>query len=927
MLKKNHLFLLLLLMGFFSNAQEKKILFKEASSYLSFQFIDREIDPYKITSFSLDAQSAPLLDRYDISKFSLVTQVKLNFASGDSLLPEVIKKLSLLPSLTAIEFAEYPIFPPRDRSKFNQKKFPEEIKLLKKLRAVNCVFFKYYNWDDVLTKLAYLPELEQLDITLSYFDQLPNALRKLNKLVALSINDNEYITSLPSWVTEFKKLSYLQLYQMPKLDFTNAFTLLGEMPNIRSLDFGNNRFDNVPTSLANMRSLQSVSAPFIKVGNWENFFGTLSALPELKELSIRGTDSMVLPKNIGDLKKLEKLVLDKRKLVALPEEIGQLKELKILSVSENHLRELPTSFYQLTLLQYLDLSYNQLHSIPEAIGNLRDLEYLNLSKTEIDAIPSSVGNLKKCKKLLLNNNLIAELPETIAGMSALEELSVSSNKLSTLFADFSKLLELRKIEASQNSISTIDPSIGLLVKLEALSLNNNLLQSLPNSICSLINLKELFISANVLRALPDDMGNLVHLESLDISSGRTNSQGYFGNTTGRTNSFRYLPSSLSRLQELHTLWLSNNTSMEGDSAVRVVLRMGSKMERLDMSACNISSLPANGWENRVIRVLDLRNNHIHELPIGLIYAPEVKYLQLSNNPAGIISKDYNSKEQLMILAVQNGLIGSYSLLPQTAEMCKALNQEATTHAIYKRYTQALALFELADSICGADEKRILDRGTFGSTQFVLGQYVKAIVNLSAGLRRDTAQMMRIMNFIDPEFKNLAESYVLLKDTVSAIDTYIKWARFSQQPDALSNAALLLQLTGNKKESIDLFLESANQYRNGRDKSALSLLSILEIFVVAGISDSVKNFPSTITMSTFDKEHILLMEYLLLVNGIIHSDNTMVNEFLTKIEDFVEKKTGWSYDFIESWLNKVSMSNDQRSLIWRLTAAIKAKIHS
>lgn len=934
MVKK--LFIFLFLTGSLihhGRAQELSTYFQKNVFFNSFQLIEREKEPYKITSFSIDEQSLGQLARYDLSKFTLVTQVKIA-SSKDSVLIAILTQLSKLPQLRAIEFAEYPIFPPRDRSMFGKKKFPVEIGLFSKLEAVAFSLYKTYDWDDILTKLSSLPLLKRLDVNLSYFKEVPVSLRKLPNLYSLTLYDNEFIESLPAWISEFKNLEHLNISQNPKMDYANAFVLLGKLPRLRSLELSYCRFDEFPASIGNLHSLQKFSAFGLNIKNLDNFFTVLSGLPALTELWFRAGDSMVLPRSIGDLKKLEKLTLESRKITFLPEEIGNLTELRTLSLPGNRLTELPTSFYQLKKLESVDLGYNQIRFISDEIGSLKNIEELQLNKNALEELPVSIGKLEKCRKLWLSDNRISRIPETISSIKTLEELTVANNRLTSLFSDFSMLQQLTRLEAHQNSITELHPSIGQLKNLKTLLLQNNLLETIPASICSLEKLETLFLSNNNLKELPADMGNLQNLASLDLISGKPITGPVGGQNVVHQNSFRYLPVSLSRLKKLRSLFLANNTMLDGDSAIRVVFRMQAPADRFDLSNCNINSLPADGWKDCRIQYLDLGNNNISVVPAGILDAPVLRYLRLSNNPVPPAFKTaWDSKEQFMVTAAENGLLQNYSLLPHTAAMCKALYEMGNTHFIYKRYDKTLFLYNLADSLFDETTKKSAGntrrKDNLGISQYHAGQYEKAISNISTTLRQDTAMQVRIMNFIDPQFQYLTLSYLAVKDTASAIDTYRKWSGFGYNANALAEAALLSLISGKKTQGTELALKATDMYRKGRDQAPLTLLSILEIFVVNGIHDSVNNFTATVDISRFSKEQKILLEYLVAVDHIANKTSSAAeqNLLLVKIAGLAYKKESWSYDFFESWLDNAVFEKEQQSKIRELTDAIKEKIHS
>ena len=186
-----------------------------------------------------------------------------------------------------------------------------------------------------------------------------------------------------------------------------------------------------------------------------------------------------------------------------------------------------------------------------------------------------------------------------------------------------------------------------------------------------------------------------------------------------------------------------------------------------------------------------------------------------------------------------------------------------------------------------------------------------------------------MNFIDPQFESLAESYLAIKDTIPAIDVYRKWSQLGYNPDASARAALLSSLSGNMSDAHEWALKAADQYRKGGDKSPLILLSILEVFVMNGMQDSAQHFTATVDTTRFNREQKILMEYLLQSDRIINNTSvaTELNRLLEKIESLEEKKESWGYDFFELWLKNGPLNKEQKAQIQHLTNTIRKKIHS
>ena len=153
--------------------------------------------------------------------------------------------------------------------------------------------------------------------------------------------------------------------------------------------------------------------------------GTLINLVELDLSCLENLED--LPSEIGNLKKLEKLIIDNgngcRMNISLPESMGNL---------SNYLSNLKV----LILYGALDpreigsdkpTPPSKVTSLPGMIGKLQNLEELDLGRNGIKGIPSQIASLQKLKRLALDFNDIHELPPFVGNLKNLRELSVCGN--------------------------------------------------------------------------------------------------------------------------------------------------------------------------------------------------------------------------------------------------------------------------------------------------------------------------------------------------------------------------------------------------------------------------------------------------------------------------------------------------------------------
>ncbi|XP_034487087.1 leucine-rich repeat-containing protein 40 isoform X2 [Drosophila innubila] len=364
-----------------------------------------------------------------------------------------------------------------------------------------------------------------------------------------------------------------------------------------------------------------------------------SFVPVFHERS-NNEDNAVLTDNLWKLaRKTGNLNLANKGMARVPERLYDINDAdedsKKANLQQLSLNEEDAWWNQMPI-NNLDLSSNALTHVSPKIENLLTLTVLQLHDNALVALPPEIGKLEKLVRLNLSHNKLDELPAELFSLPELRHLNISHNEFVELNPDISNLHMLEFLDAGNNNIKSLPGGIGFLVRLTALLLPNNHIVELPPDIVNMRSLQKLDLMKNDLIALPEDMGLLRKLECLYVQH----------------NDIKELP------------------SFEGNETLNELHASNNFIERVPKDLC--SNLPH-------LKIFDLRDNKITQLPDEVCLLRNLNRLDVSNNSISVLPTTLSSLAHLISLQVDGNPIKTIRrdiLQCGTARILKTLQERA-----------------------------------------------------------------------------------------------------------------------------------------------------------------------------------------------------------------------------------------------------------
>jgi Leucine-rich repeat (LRR) protein len=455
------------------------------------------------------------------------------------------------------------------------------------------------------------------------------------------------IKNFAEWSRSIADMSSLQLLSVEG-SCVESILSFGQSPQLIWLCWYNCSYSYLPTWIP-MKTLRVLKVKGDELETlWQDEY---QAPMQLRELDIAATQLLKIPKSIGQLKHLEKIVLkpgnfSEMSLESLPEEFCDLQSLKHLELKHcSRLKFLPDSFWKLTNLEHIDLSKClHLQMLPYSFGNLRNLQRIFLNECyKLEGLPDSFGHLISLQHIELFDCFnLKMLPDSFENLTNLQHIDLSNcSNLQLLSKSFGNLTNLQHIDLSDcSSLQMLPDSFGNIMNLQHIDLSNcSNLEMLPDSFESLTSLQRIDLSnCSNLQKLSDSFGNLINLQHINLSrcSDLNMLPNSFGNLTNlrhidlsRCSNLQMLPDSFGKLINLQHMDLSDCFNLQVLPESFGNLR---SLQHMDLSECsNLQMLPDSFGNPRNLEHIDLSDcSNLRMLPESFGNLTNLKHIDLSD---------------------------------------------------------------------------------------------------------------------------------------------------------------------------------------------------------------------------------------------------------------------------------------------------------
>ncbi|EKX34707.1 hypothetical protein GUITHDRAFT_147025 [Guillardia theta CCMP2712] len=195
----------------------------------------------------------------------------------------------------------------------------------------------------------------------------------------------------------------------------------GSLSDLTHLDLSNCKMNELPAQVCSLPSLELLN---LGGNNLSSLPDDIGGLVSLKILFFLGNKFERIPPAIKGLHNLETLSFKGNRLVEVGEDRLPL-SLKALILTNNKIAELPRSIGRLQKLQKIMLAQNELMSLPDELADCNNLELIRLANNRLEAIPERLFLLPRLSWIgLAGNEHLTRAPHNIAKTYSMEDLEM-----------------------------------------------------------------------------------------------------------------------------------------------------------------------------------------------------------------------------------------------------------------------------------------------------------------------------------------------------------------------------------------------------------------------------------------------------------------------------------------------------------------------
>ncbi|MBQ8048949.1 MAG: DUF4458 domain-containing protein [Bacteroidales bacterium] len=313
----------------------------------------------------------------------------------------------------------------------------------------------------------------------------------------------------------------------------------------------------------------------------------------------------------------------------------------------NGLKSLPKEIGNLTKLEQLFIANGEIETLPDEVSNLiscTDIEIYNCPK--LTEFPMAVTKMPNLALLNLANNRQWSSDEILKGLKGLatgpsrekiQILYLNQNNLEVVPRELKNMKKLGMMDFSSNKIHTIEEAWGNDIKPVQVYFDNNQLSSFPvddkGVFCYMEDAETFSVTHNNFTEFPNifDSGAMFAIVSIDFS---------YNHIASFPKDFRGV--------YVQTLTIANNPELTKYPVE--IAKSNSKIMNINFRGCNIAEVPEGSfeYENAVhLTSFDFSYNDLKDLPnemhagnMPYLYGVELSYNQFASFPWEPLDSQY-----------------------------------------------------------------------------------------------------------------------------------------------------------------------------------------------------------------------------------------------------------------------------------------------